>query len=899
MARWPFLRSFSPGQVRSDVDAEIREEIELYLELRANELEDEGLSPEDARRVAQERFGDAEEIKRSLRKQAKRTRARRETTMTMSGLKQDLAYAIRSFRRSPGFTAVAVATLALALGGNTAIFSVVDAALLQALPFEDHEELVFVNGYHLTNGEVAIRGASFPEFRDWNERSRWVSPMAAVGGVSLSATGGDGAAEQLSTEIVSLDYFDVLLTRPALGRAFFPEEHAEVDAHPVAIISHRLWERRYALDPAALTSEIIINDRPLTIVGIMPEAFQGTDLANGTDLWVPDGLVSLIASPDLLESRGSRFLSVVGRLAPGGTVEEAQAELDVVARDLQATFPQAHEDRFAQVQEFRDGYLGDTGGLLWILMGAGIVLLLIAAANVANLLLVRSHSRTREFVLRRALGAEGSRVAGQLLTESFVLAALGGAAGIGVAVAALRILGPMIPNGALPGYVEAELSSTAFLTSLVVLVLVGLATGLLPAASSARIDIATRLREGSKGSAAVSLRRIRPQHVFVVAQVALALILLVGAGLLTRSFRAQLAVDTGVELEGIIAMRISPPNSRYDTNETLWNFSAELERRLGELPGVEGVSLSSRLPFRGGSSGAYIFREGDSAEERIRFHRHHVTPSYFETLGIELREGRLLNDDDRGDSSGVIVITDAMARRVYPGESAVGKMMSLRPDDGMPVEVVGVIEDVRYRDITTSLMEEANSPDVFFSYWQMPSRTLEVAVRTNSAATVVPAMRTVVSELDPELPIFQLEPLEEGRRTQTATPRFAAFLMSLFSGLAVLLACVGIYGVLAFTVGQRSQEIAIRRAIGASGVRVARAVVGDGLRLTLVGLLLGGAGAVAGSRVLETFLFGVEATDPATFVSVAGGMIAVAVVAAVLPALRAMRRDPAEALNSD
>lgn len=899
MARWPFLRSFSPGQVRSDVDAEIREEIELYLELRAKELEEEGLSPEDARRVARERFGDAEEIKRRLRRQAKRTRVRRETTMTMSGLKQDLAYALRTFRRSPGFTLVAVATLALALGGNTAIFSVVDAALLQALPFEDHDELVFVNGYHLTNGEIAIRGASFPEFRDWHERSRWISPMAATEGTSLSATGDGGPAEQLTAELVSREYFDVLRAAPALGRAFLPEEHAEIDAHPVAMISYRLWERRYALNPAALASEIVINDRPLTIVGIMPEGFQGTNLADGTDMWVPDGMISLIASPELLDSRGTRFLNVIGRLAPGGSVEAAQGELDVVARDLQARFPQAHEDRFAQVEEFRDGYLGDTGGLLWILMGAGVVLLLIAAANVANLLLVRSHSRTREFVLRRALGAEGSRVAGQLLTESFVLAALGGVGGIGVAVVALRVLGPMIPNGALPGYVDAELSSTAFLASLAVLVLVGLATGLLPAASSARIDIATRLREGSKGSAAVSLRRIRPQHVFVVAQIALALVLMVGAGLLTRSFRAQLAVDTGAELEGIMAMRLSPPSSRYDTNETLWSFSTELQRRLGDLPGVEGVSLSSSLPLRGGSSGAYIFRAGDSAEDRIRFHRHHVTPSYFQTLGIELLEGRLLNDDDRGESPGVIVITDAMARRVYPGQSAVGKMMSLRPDDGMPVEVVGVVEDVRYRDITTSLMEEANSPDVFFSYWQIPSRTLEVAVRTDSPSTVVPAMRTVVSELDPELPIFQLEPLEVAWRTQTATPRFAAFLMSLFSGLALLLACVGIYGVLAFTVGQRSQEIAIRRAIGASGASVARAVVGDGLRLTLVGLVLGGAAAVLGTRVLETFLFGVEATDPTTFASVSSGMVAVAVAAAVLPALRAMRRDPAEVLNSD
>ncbi len=819
--------------------------------------------------------------------------------MTMSGLRQDLAYAFRTFRRSPGFTAVAVVTLALALGGNTAIFSVVDAALLQALPFEDHEELVFLNGYHLDDGEIAIRGASFPEFRDWRERATTVRRMSAVEGASLAVTG-EGAAERLVTEIVTESYFEALRGVPLLGRTFLPEEHTAPDARPVAVISHGLWERRYGLDPSVVGRDLVVNDRPLTIVGIMPEGFRGTNLSLRTDLWIPDMMISLVYGADVLDDRGSRFLTVLGRIAPGATPETAQDELDVIARDLQAAYPRLHEDRWAQVQGFRERYLGDTGGLLWILMGAGAVLLAIAAANVANILLVRSHGRVRELVLRRALGADGRRVAGQLLTESVALAFLGGMGGMAVAVWALRVLGPMIPNGALPGYVEPQLSSTAFLFSLAVLALVGVVIGLVPAASSARLDIATRLREGAHASAAASLKRLRPQHVFVVAQVALALVLLVGAGLLTRSFRAQLGVETGAELEGVQAMALQLPRSRYGDNETLWAFARELQRRLEELPGAESVSLSSDLPLRGGSSGSYIFREGDGPEERIRFHRHFVTPSYFETLGIELLEGRPLSESDASDASGVIVITEAMAERVYPGESAVGKLMSLRPNDGMPAEIVGVVEDVRYRDITTSLMAEANSPDVFFSYWQIPSRGLEVAVRSRTEPeALATAMREVVAELDPDLPVFRMEPLVEGWRRQTATPRFAAFLMSLFSGLAALLACVGIYGVLAFTVGQRSQEIAIRRAIGASGARVARSVIADGLKLALGGLIVGAAAALAGSRVLEGFLFGVEATDPATFAAVGAAMVAVAALAAVLPALRATRRDPAEALGAE
>ena len=897
MSRWPFLRSLPPGQVRSDTSEDIREEIELYLQLRAEELERYGLDPAEARRVAEERFGDPDKIGEQLRRQAGRRRIRKETMMRMGGLKQDLVFALRTFRRSPGFFFVAVATVALAMGGNTAIFSVVDAALLQALPFENDEELVFLNGYHLVDGQVSIRGASFPEFRDWQERSRAVSPMAALGGLSLAATGGS-EAERLATEIVTAEYFAVLDQTAELGRTFLAEEHAEPDAHPVAVISHALWERRYGLDPAVLGMDVVVNDRPLTIVGVMPAGFAGTNLT--TDLWVPDAMISLVAGVGTLEARGSRFLTVIGRLTQGSDLASAQIELDVIARDLQASFPRQHEDRFAQIIDFREGYLGTTGGLLWILMGAGGVLLLIASANVANLLLVRSYGRTREIVLRRALGAESVRIASQLLTESVVLATIGGVMGLGVAIAGLSVLGPMIPQGVLPGYVEPSLSSTAFFFSLAILAFVGIATGLVPAVASARLDISTRLREGARSVGGASLRRLHPQHLFVIAQVALALVLMVGAGLLTRSFRAQLAIDTGAEISGVQAMRMQLPRSRYDSNETIWAFASELERQIVALPGVVSASLSSDLPFRGGRQGRYIFREGEGADDRIRFHQHVVTPAYFETLGIELVEGRLLNDDDVEGSPGVAVITAAMARRVYPGESAVGKAMNLAPDGSAPLEIVGVVEDVRYRNLTTSLMADANSPDVFFSYWQIPSSGVEVAVRAQGDPVLLgPSMRQVVADLDGDLPVFQLQPLIDSYRTQTATPRFAAFLMSLFSGLAALLACVGIYGVLAYAVAQRSQEIAIRLAIGASGGSVARAVVGDGLKLATIGLIIGGAAAVGASRLLEGFLFGVGATDPATFVSVAGGMVAVAVVAAAVPALRATQRHPAESLSSE
>lgn len=893
MSRRPFLRTLRPGQVRSDELQDIRDEIELYLELRTEELIEEGMSPEEARRTAEERFGDTARIQGQLQRQAKRRRARRGTMMTMGGLRQDLAFAARTFRRSPGFTLVAVLTLALALGGNTAIFSVLDAAVLRAMPFADAEELVYVNGYHLSNGEIAIRGASFPEFRDWRERARGVTPMAAVGSISLALTGG-GEAESLSTEIVTQDYFDVLEVSVQRGRLFEESEYTERDAHSVVVISDGLWERRFGRDAETVGSSIVLNDQTFTVVGVLPAGFGGIGL--GTDLWITDGVIGVLGFGGALDARGSRWLSVIGRLDADG--EAAQAELDGVARELQAEYPRAHEDRFAQVQSFRDAYLDSTQTLLWILLGAGLLLLTIAAANVANLLLVRSHHRTREIVLRRALGAESVRVGGQLVTESVVLATLGGLAGLAVAFAGLGVLGPMIPQGVLPQYVNVDLSPTAFGYSLLMLAVVGVTMGLVPAAASSRVDIATTLREGGR-AAAGSLRRFRAQHAFVVVQVGLALVLMVGAGLLTRSFRAQLDVETGSDFQQVVAARVSLPGARYPDREARRVFASELERGAEAIPGVTSVSVSSTLPFRGGSSGAYVFRQ-DAQDERIRFHRHSVAPGYFETLGVQLQAGRFISEADGPDQPLVGVITEAMVRRVFPGESPVGQTMYLQPGGQTPFEIIGVIEDLRYRDLTTSLMAEGNSPDVFFPFAQIPSPTIELAVSVQGApGGYVGPLRDVVAAVDPDLPVFQAAPVAAAYAAQTAMPRFAAFLMSLLSGLAMILACVGIYGVLSFSVGQRAQEIAIRRAIGATAPSVASAVVGDGLRLVAVGIAVGGGTAVFGAGVLRSFLFEVPTTDPATFITVGGTMLAVALLAAVIPALRATRRDPALLLSSE
>ncbi|MEQ9401493.1 MAG: ABC transporter permease [Longimicrobiales bacterium] len=896
MSRWPFRGEPPPGAVRGDPSTEIAEELELYLELRTEELVAGGMDPVAARREAEARFGDPEEVARRMRKESGRSSGRLDGRTMMGQVWQDLGYALRSVRRNPGFALVAVLTLGVALGGNTAIFSVLDSAVLRALPFPDHERLVFVNGYHLQEGQRAIRMASIPEFRDWQERSRSIEPMVAADASSVTL-GGEGGAERVVLEFVSEGYFDLLGATPVLGRGFTSEELSTPDGFPVVVLSHDLWQSRYAGAPDVLGRTLDVDGRTVTVVGVMSPGFSGANLS--ADLWAPLAMIGLAATADLLESRGTRFLGVLGRLAPGADAASAERELEGIARELQGMYPDTHEDRYAEVVSFREGYLGTTGRLLWILFGAGALLLVIASANVANLLLVRADSRSRELVVRRALGADGRRISRQLLTESLALAAAGGAVGLLLATWALRLMTALLPAGVLPAYAEPGVSARVFLFTLAVLTVVGLAAGMLPAVSTARRDLAGALRSGGRGS---TRGGSRAQRVFVVTQVGLALLLMVGAGLLGRSFQAQLRVDPGLEMDGIHAFAVVPPQERYPDGASLRQFADEVTRAVSAVPGLRDVAVSSDFPFRGGSSGAYVAREDDPAN-RIRYHRHSVTPGYFRNLGVELLAGRFLEESDDENAPGAVVVTEAFVDRVFPEASTgVGERFWIgNPADPTNLaEVVGVVENVRYRNLTADMMDGPNSPDVFFAFRQVPSRGMNVAFRAETdVSSALPAIRRAVADLDPELAVFGMSSLRELYEAQTATPRFAAFLMALLSGLALSLACVGIYGILSFTVGQRAQEIAVRRALGARAGTVARAVVWDGVRLTILGLVVGGMAAWFGGGLLDRFLFQVEAGDPFTFIATAAAMLLVAVVAAAVPAWRATRRAPVEALTAE
>ncbi len=894
MRPWPFRRAPGPGGLEGDADAEIRDELDLYLELRTEELIEEGMTPAAARRGAERRFGNRREIERRLRREARR-RHTRDGRWTMGWSTRDVMYALRGLARAPGFAAVAILTLGVALGANTAIFSVLDAAVLRALPFADHERLVFVNGYHLQDGQRAIRNASVPEFRDWRERTRSIDPMVAYDPSGVTLSRADEGAERVLAELVSEGYFDVLGGAVASGRFFTEDELSTPGGHPVAVLAHELWQRRFAGDPDVVGQTVEINERTVTVVGVAAEGFRGATLS--TELWLPLAMIGIVGSPDILESRGTRFLPVLGRLVPGATVASAEAELDEISLELQALYPDAHEDRFAQVRSFREGYLGTTGDLLWVLFGAGALLLLVASANVANLLLVRAHGRAGELVVRRALGASGGRLTRQLMTESLVLAGLGGVVGFVLAAWGLGALTELVPDGVLPAYADPVISGRVFAFTLVVLALVGIGAGLVPAVRSGRGDLAGALR-GARGAVSGG----RAQRVFVTTQVALALLLLIGAGLLTRSFRAQLAVDPGMEMDGVHVFRVELPSSRYPDAEALRVFTEQLTRAVSVVPGVSSVAASSDFPFRGRSSGSYVARE-DDPETRIRYHRHSVSPGYFTNLGVELLAGRFLEERDDERAAGVAVVTEAFVRRVFPDAgSGVGRTFWIgnpsNPDN--LAEIVGVVEDVRYRNLTQDMMAEPNSPDVFFSLRQVPSRTLEVSYRVAAAdAPPVARVRDAVRAIDPDLPVFAESTLREGYLQQTATPRLAALLMSLFGAVALTLACVGIYGVLAFTVARRTREIAVRRALGAKAGDVARSVVWQGVTMAALGAAIGAGGAALGVRVLEGLLFSIPPTDPVTFALAAAATLAVAALAAAIPAWRAATRSPAEALAQE
>lgn len=808
----------------------------------------------------------------------------------MIELMRDLRTGLRVLLHRPQLLVPATLTLGLGLGASTGVFSVVEAALLQPLPFRDADRLAVVWG--VAGPEQDIRGASPVEIDDWDASVDALGPLSRYNETTVNATGPEGA-EQLEAELVSPGFFRILGTAPVLGRAFRPEDD-EAGAAGSAVISHALWQRRFGGSTEAVGQTLRLDDVAFTVVGVMPEGFSG--LSFDTEIWVPLGP---FVGPEALSDRGGRWLAAIGRLTPGATAAVAQSQLDVVASRLEEAYPDTNRDRGAMLQPLRDFYVGQSRSLLLMVLAGVGLLLLIACANVANLQLVRAVERRREVALRFALGAGRRSVARQLVAESLVLAAFGAAAGVALAWVGLQTLLPLVPDGVLPPYSSPGIDAGVLGFGLVAALVAGLLFALAPAMRAATEDPADALRGGTRNSTRGRTPAGRPvaQHSILVAQVALALVLLVAAGLAVRSLQAQLAVEPGFRADGILAARVSLIGDAYD-RATRVDFARAVLAELDGLPGVDAAAMSA-APLRGYNSASYIFRAEDpiSPDTRIRYYRHSVTPGAFAALGIPIVAGRGFSDADRSDAPGVAVVSQAFGAKVWPDEDALGQRVLIGPGD--TATVIGVAGDVRQRDLTTDLMDPGEDPDVYFAYAQIPTGSMDLLARAADPGALAGAIRRTVARQDPGVAVYDVVTLADELARRTALARLISSLLVVFAVLAVAVAAVGLYGVLAFVVRGRRREIAIRAALGARPGVIRRLVVRQGLALVLLGLALGVGASLVLGRAAASVLFGVDDADPVVLGGTALLLLLVAVVASWIPAFQATRIDPHTAMAEE
>ncbi|HUQ83169.1 MAG TPA: ABC transporter permease [Gemmatimonadaceae bacterium] len=810
----------------------------------------------------------------------------------------DFRFAIRSLRRRPTFAAAVILTLALGIGTSSAVFSLLDAALIKPLPFANPSRLAILWG--VFGPQRDVRGASHREITDWRELSRSFSDVAAYDNISLNL-GTSTEPRRVESEMVSASYFDILGVGAQRGRTFLSDEDRVPDAHPVAIISHGLWSTQFGADPGVVGRAITLNNRAFTVVGVMKPGFRGVSF--NADVWVPMMMVSLTASPGIFESRNDRWLGAIGRLKPGATMESAQHDLDAVAARLAERYPATNANRGVNVVSLQDDALGPTRQLLVSLFVGVMLFLLIACANVINLQLVRATSRRREMALRIAVGADRSRLFRQLLAEGLTLAAAGAVAGIAIAVWGLDALFPLLPDGALPTYVTPTVDWRVLTFATALTLVCGVVFGLVPALQAQRLTIADALKDGSRSAAGgiASIRRVGAQQIMVVSEIAFALVLLIAGALMLRSLQRQLDVEPGFRPDGVVSARLSLPRGRYAAPERV-RFVNELLARLRALPEIESAAIGSDIPLGDVSNGASMFIDGVTPVP-TRYFRHRVSPDYFATLGIPLLRGRSFTDADRDSTPLVVVISEAMERRFWPNADAVGHRVRLGDATGAEAMVVGVVGTARFRDLTTNLGAASSEPDIFVSFAQRSDVDLSLVVRASgrvsSRSALVAAVQREVGAIDAGLPLYRIASMSDYIARQTATGRFGSTVLGSFSIVALLLASIGIYGVLAFVIGLSRREIAIRMALGATRGRVVALIVRQGMSLVGAGLALGLVGAFFATEALSSQLFGITATDPATFVAVPLVLAAVALAASYLPSRTAARIDPQQALKSD
>src|SRR5689334_2126069 len=795
--------------------------------------------------------------------------------------------------KRPGFTAIVVLTLALGIGANTTIFSAIDAVLLNPLPYKDPERLVVIweTNKHLGPEMWDRNEVAMGNFLDWRSRNQVFDQLGALFDTSMNLTG-VGEPQRIKSYVVTTNFFQVLGVQPMLGRSFLPEEE-KPGAPFTVILSHDLWQRQFGSDPNIINKSLTFNGHQVAVVGVMPPGFEVQfPISKHVDMFVP--FIIDVADPDY-HDRTQNFLYTVARLKPGVSQEQAQAEMNLIAGQLQQQYPETNAESGVRVVPLHKQIVGNVESYLYMLFAAVGFLLLIACTNVAGLLLARVTARHREVAIRIAVGASRWRLVRQLLTESVILSALSGLLGLLLAYGGVKLLVALTPSE-VPRLHEIGLHVPVFLWTLTISIVTGVLFGLAPAVQASKPDLNTALKESS-GRNPGSFQGSGLRNLLVVSEVAVALLLLVGAGLMTKSFMRLQRVDPGFDATNVVSMNIALPTSKYRPQQTNV-FYDQLFERLRNLPGVKSVAGIDVLPLGNGNVSSRFLIEGapfvplaDRPYAGVRV----VTPDYFQTMGIPNLRGRSFTAQDRENTPGVIIVNEALANRYWPNEDALGKRLgSFEEVPGKQwLEIVGVVGNVRHKAIETEVM-----PEIYFPYQQSPGNFMNLVVRTASdPASMVPAIRSQVLSVDKDQPVSDIMTMEQRVAKSVAAKRFVMFLLGAFSILALGLAAVGIYGVMAYLVTQRTQEIGVRMALGAQKRDVLNLVVRKGMALAIIGTAIGLVASLALTRLMRSLLFEVTPTDWLTFVITSIVLLTVALLACYIPARRATKVDPLTALR--
>lgn len=874
-----FFKRVSNFASRRRSDERLREEMELHLAAQTEENLRSGLAPAEARRQAALKFGTVQAVREDYRAE--------EGLPLLEDLLMDFRYAVRQLVKSRGFTMVVILTLALGIGACTAMFSVINGILLRPLNYPAPDRVVTLKETQLPAlPDVSV---SVPNFLNWQEQAKSFSHIAAFAGAPLNLTNA-GEPQQLRAIKVTVHFFDVLQVQPTIGRTFNPEEDTP-GKHHVVLLTEPACERLFGGTSGILGRQLKLNDEMYTVVGVIPAGF-GYGVAPNMDAFIP-----MAFRPDETtnQNRGLHKLITAARLKPGVTIAAADAELKLIAAQLAAQYPETNKGWSAFVMPLLDYWVSNVRVLLYTLLGAVGFVLLIACANVANLLLARAISRHREFSLRAALGATRARLVRQLMTETLLLALAGGAAGVLLAhwsLQGLLVLAPAV----LPRTAEIRLDGTVLTVCLALSVCTGLLFGLAPAWLASRVEITSALKAGARGTTE-SRSRGRLRGLLVVTQVALALTLLAGAGLLGRSFVRFTSVDPGLTPGGAVVLRFTLPEKKYPQPEQQVAFADKLLERVRALPGVQSASVAQPFPFFLGAN-FYFKLEGRprvSDSELPNSSYYAVSPDYFRALGARLVRGRVFTAEDRADAPRVAIINETLARRYFGNQDPLGKRIAINELETWR-EIVGVVADIREGGI-----EQHDTNQVYEPFAQSPRRTLNLLARSTgqSTADLVPSLRAAVYSIDKDQPVPLVRTLDSMLDEYMAAPRFAMLLLAILSAAALVIASVGIYGVTSYTAVQRTGEFGIRMAIGAQRRDVLRLVLWQGGKLVLIGLLAGLTCTLVAGRILISMLFETSPYDPITLATITILLGAIAVLACLLPAYQATRINPIEALRTE